>query len=105
MSQFQGGDVLVANRVINLMVASAASRVEGVAEVKGFEKDGEKLRYGAGRYIETAVEEDALRTSLMIRVKEECSIIKTVEAVQREVRREVESMLGLRCLSVDVAVI
>lgn len=105
MTGFQGGTVQVANRVIDMIIAETAGKVDGVLEVKGYDMSAHKLRRSAPKYIETVVEDNELSTSLALRVKKGESLIRVVEEVQLNVKRQVEAMLGLRCGRVDIVVL
>lgn len=105
MKQFEGGRCLVANRVIDQMIAIRAAEVDGVLEVRGFDASTGALRHGYDKSIITETENGALSTELSIMVDKNSIIIDVVKEVQEAVRLEVEAILGLHCKRVDVHVI
>lgn len=105
MKQFEGGTCRIANEVVDLLIASAAARVDGVEEVYGLDPQTNRLRHGYDRFLSTSTEEGVLETSLTIRIALGESICDVIEQVQVAVRREVTSMLGLECRDVSVCVV
>ncbi len=104
MKQFEGGRCLVANQVIDQMVAMSAADVDGVLAVRGYDAETGALRRGYERSILAEMEEDGLSVRLVLDVLPDASIVETVERVQKAVKREIEAMLGLPCKRVDVVV-
>lgn len=100
---FKGGSVQVSNDVIDVIIASTALKVEGVEAVKGY--DGKKLKRSHDKNIVTSVAGKVLRTSITIRVDKERPIVSVVQEVQANIKKQIESMLGLQCEAVDVLVI
>jgi len=105
MNQFKYGSVQVNNDVIDLVIAEASSRVEGVAEIRGYDAQAKKLRHGRKKAIETHVAEGKLSTAITLSVEAGYSIVKVAEAVQSAVHDEIRSMLGLAVEKIDVSVI
>lgn len=105
MREFEGGNVYVANDVIDMIIATAASRVDFVFEVKGYDMKSQKLRYGHNKYIETEVENDQLTTSLIVQIEDGANIKDVCTNIQEAVKESVESMLGLKCNKVDLLVV
>lgn len=105
MNQFKYGSVQVNNDVIDMIIAEAAARVEGVSEVKGYDAQAKKLRHGRKKAIETTVDTGKLTTSIKLSVASGYSIVKVAEAVQVAVRDEIRSMLGLEVDKIDVSVV
>lgn len=105
MKPFEHGTVQVSNDVIDTLIASAASKVEGVREVKGYDERAGKLRMQHQRSIETEIKEGRLTSQLTIAVKEGEAILSVAENVQRAVKHEVENILGLHCEAVFVDVV
>nr|WP_072513857.1 Asp23/Gls24 family envelope stress response protein [Ndongobacter massiliensis] len=104
MNDFKNGTVQVANTVIDRIIAHTAASVEGVAEVKGYHSKEERLRRSAPKYILTEVEDDRLSTSLVLSVEPGFSVLAVAREVQESVAKQVESMLGLYCERVNIAV-
>lgn len=105
MDYFKGGSCLVANEVIDKIIAYAATQVEGVAEVPGYDQDSGKLRYRHEKYLASEEENGHLWIALMIVVDRDYSVMEVVKNVQKSIKEEVESMLGLVCEKIDVAVL
>lgn len=105
MKEFVGGSCFVANEVIDSVIAQAASRMEGVEQVKGFDARNGKLRSHYKNYICTKTQEGHLTTMITLSVDREAKVQEVVHAAQLAVKNEVESMFGLVCDRVDVAVI
>lgn len=105
MDNFTGGTCLVANEVIDKMIAYAATQVEGVAEVVGYDSNSGKLRHHYEKTLASEEENGHIWIALMIVVDRDYSVIDVVKEVQKSVKEEVESMLGLCCESIDVAVL
>lgn len=105
MTKFEGGRCFVAARVIDQIVATAASQVEGVAELRGYDAESHSLRHNYDKSIVTDTDGKNLVASLVIAVVPGYAIINVVKAVQEAVRQEVNVMLGLDVPIVDVAVV
>ncbi len=104
MESFKGGRCLVANEVIDTVTALAASRVEGVMEVRGFNSKEGKLRRNYKQKILTKSEGGHIVAGLTLVIDRDYSIIKVCEEVQEAVKAEIESMFGLICDKVDIIV-
>lgn len=101
--QFNGGTVQVANDVIDVIIASTALKVDGVVSVKGY--DGKKLKRSHDKSIVTKVEGKDLTTAITIKVDQNRPIVAVVQEVQANIKKQIESMLGLSCTAVDVLVV
>lgn len=105
MKTFDGGRCLVANDVIDQMIARAAYEVTGVTEVKGYDQEKGTLRLGYDRFIVTETDQGSLDTRITVKIALEESIVDVVREIQESVKQEIEMMLGLYCRRVDVTVI
>lgn len=104
MESFKGGRCLVANEVIDTVTALAASRVEGVVEVRGFNSKDGKLRRNYQQKLLTKSSKGHIVACLTLVIDRSYSIIKVCEQVQEAVKTEIESMFGLICDKVDIIV-
>lgn len=105
MKEFVGGSCYVANDVIDAVIAKAASEVEGVSQVKGFDAKNSRLRAHHEKQIHTESQDGHLRTILTLSVDRGAVVKDVVRQVQVAIKDEVESMFGLACDRVDVVVI
>lgn len=102
MREFNGGNVVVANDVIDMIIATAAKKVESVEQVRGFDHRSGKLRHNYKKDLITEVDDNRLYTQLMIHVAPDASVTEVAHNVQEAVIERVESMLGLVCEQVNV---
>lgn len=104
MNSFKGGKCLVANEVIDTVAALAASRVEGVEEVPGFNSKDGKLKRNYKQKLMTKSEDGHIKAVLSLIIDRDYSIVKVGKEVQEAVKKELESMFGLKCDQVDIIV-
>lgn len=96
---------MVANDVIDKIIANAAIQVEGVSEVPGFDQDTGRLHHHHEKYLASEEENGHIWIAIMIVVDRDYSLVEVIREVQESIIKEVESMLGLVCEKVDVVVL
>jgi len=99
------GKISIAEEVIAAIAARAASKVAGLAEMKGSVAEGIVEAFGGGRRgVETEIGEEDVKFSLKVAIWYGEPIYKVAQEIQGNVVREVGEMTGLRVGGVDVYV-
>jgi len=102
------GAIRIADEVVSTVAGLAAKDVEGVATMSGgwgselVEKLGKK---SFGKGIKVDVNDDQTSIDIYIVVEFGYSIPKVAESVQKEVKMAVETMTGLKVVTVNVHVV
>ncbi len=101
------GEVQIADEVVAIIAALAATELEGVASMAGNitnELVGKLGMKNLSKGVKVEVTEDHVSVDLALNIRFGYSIPKVSETVQEKVRAAIESMTGLTVLDVNVRI-
>ncbi len=100
------GTVQIADEVISIIAALAATEVEGVASLAGLthEKAARASSKALSRGVRLEIEEGVASVSLTLNVCFGCSIPDVTKKVQERVKSAIENMTGLQVADVNISV-
>ena len=101
------GEIKIADEVVAIIAALAATEVEGVASMAGNitnELIGKLGMKNLSKGVKIAIENDAVSVDLALNLDYGYSIPKTCEKVQERVKTAIESMTGLTVENVNIKI-
>lgn len=101
------GEVKIADEVVAIIAALAATEVEGVASIAGNitnEVIGKLGIKNLSKGVKVDVLEGIVTVSLALNIKYDYSIIEVTKKVQEKVKNAVENMTGLEVADVNIKV-
>ena len=101
------GDVQIADEVVAIIAALAASDVEGVESMAGIVRSDFANKVGSrslAKGVKVEVINGVVTVMLSILVKYDFSIIEVSEKVQQKVKATIENMTGLQVADVNIKI-
>lgn len=98
------GRITFTEGVLGALVHQAVSGIEGLGEVKGKLTDIVSVLGGRQKGIQIELGEDGIHVTMNISVRYGRPIHEVAREIQRQIKREVEEMTGLRVAGVDIYV-
>lgn len=102
MKDFKNGSVKISNDVIDQLIGEIALRVDGVVRVSGYMNNA--LDKVSQNKIRTQIEGKNLSTVVTVTLKQEYKLIDVAENIQKEIKKQIKTMLGLNVDHVHVRV-
>lgn len=102
MNSFKYGSVKISNDIIDQLIAETVLRVDGINEVIGY-KD-QVLDFKKKDSIVSVINGDTMTTAVTVNIDEDRNIQKVCENAQKEVIKQIRTMLGLRVTKVNIIV-
>lgn len=102
MADFKHGSVKVSNDIIDQLVAESALQVDGVNAVLGY-RNG-KLEKKNKDALVAVVVDNTMEVALSILVKKDVNVYQVAEKVQKNVKEQINTILGFDVLEVNVFV-
>jgi len=106
-NDFNFGDVQIADEVVAIIAALAATEVEGVASMAGNITNELVSKLGMknlSKGVKVDVLEGVVTVSLGLNLKYNYSIIDISEKVQKKVKSSIENMTGLEVADVNIKI-
>lgn len=100
MTDFKHGSVKISNDIIDQLIAETALQVENVEDVTGYKN--KKLEKNKKDGIVAVINDNNIEIALTIHVKENKNIYETSENVQKALKEQINTMLGLNVKSVNI---
>ena len=101
------GEVKIADEVVAIIAALAATEVEGVASMAGNITNELISRLGMknlSKGVKVDVLEGVVTVSLTLNLKYNYSVVEVSGKVQEKVKNAIENMVGLEVISVDIKI-
>ena len=101
------GEVKIADEVVAIIAALAATEVEGVASMAGNitnELIGKLGMKNLSKGVKVDVLEGIVTVSLALNLKYNYSIVEVSARVQEKVKNAIENMVGLEVTSIDIKI-
>ncbi len=102
MTNFKNGSVKISNDIINQLIAETTLRIEGVQRVLGYKNN--VLDTVSKDKIDTSIDGKDLSTQVTITVKPDVNILNVTENIQKEIKKQIRTMLGLDVVKINVVV-
>ncbi|MDO4594348.1 MAG: Asp23/Gls24 family envelope stress response protein [Tissierellia bacterium] len=101
-NSFKYGTVKIANEIIDVIARSAADEINGVYYVD----DGrEKFSKKNNTQVLTEIVNDKINVNLQVVLNSNVNVLETVENIQENVKRQLETMIGLEVENVNIKVL
>jgi len=102
----QIGEVCIADEVVTVIAALAATEVEGVDSLGGLKSDaiGKVGAKGLSRAVKVEVTEEHVTVAVTLNIKYHFSIPEVSARVQERISSAIENMTGLKVLEVNVKI-
>lgn len=102
MNSFKYGSVKISNDIIDQLIAETVLRVDGVNEVLGYKDQVIDLKKKDS--IVSVINGDTMTTAVTVNIDEDRNIQKVCENAQKEVIKQIRTMLGLKVTKVNIIV-
>lgn len=102
----QIGEVCIADEVVTVIAALAATEVDGVDSLAGLKSDavGKVGAKGLQRAVKVEVTESHVTVAVSLNIKYHFNIPEVSERVQERISSAIENMTGLKVLEVNVKI-
>ena len=102
MKNYENGSIKISNDVIDQLIAEITLRVDGVVRVSGYKNNSIDMM--SQNRIKTEINGSSLTTIVTVTLDEEYKVIDVAENIQKEIKKQIKTMLGLDVLAVHVRI-
>lgn len=102
MADFKNGSVKISNNIIDQLIAESAMKVDGVDQVIGYK--GQKIDSKKKDGIVSVINGSNMDVAISLVLKTNQNIYGVCEDVQKSVKEQIKTMLGLNVKNVNVIV-
>ncbi|MGF0039967.1 Asp23/Gls24 family envelope stress response protein [Peptoniphilaceae bacterium SGI.131] len=102
MTDFKNGSVKISNNIIDQLIAESALKVEGVASVLGYKNKKVEAKRKDG--IVSVIDGSQMDIALNLVLSTKSNIYDVCENVQKNVKEQIKTMLGLTVKNVNIIV-
>lgn len=102
MADFKNGSVKISNNIIDQLIAESALKVDGVDKVIGYKN--QKIESKKKDGIISVINGQNMDVALSLVLKSNIDIYGVCENVQKTIKEQIETMLGLNVKNINVIV-
>lgn len=102
MTDFKNGSVKISNDIIDQLIAESALQVENVDSVIGYKN--KRIEKNKKDGIVSVIKENSINIALSIIVEGNHDIYSIAENVQKTIKEQIQTMLGLEVKNINVIV-